>query len=210
MINFREAVATLLAILLLQPAQAQQRASAAAAAASTQTQLRIFVLEGEGAVNVASLNVFTPPVVEVRDSNDRLVERAEVTFHLPPTGAGAFFPNQETSKTVLTNLQGQAAASGFKPNSTLGKFKIRVTAKHGLLSGEASINQSNQATLPSPHKGPTSRVTGFGWKKWVAIAAAGGAAGAILGTRKGSSSSPTAAAPPTVVITPGAPVFGGR
>jgi hypothetical protein len=193
----------LLCALLSRPGLGQQTTPVPRAS------LRILVLEGEGAVNVPSLRIFTPPIVEVRDDNDRPVERAEVTFYLPAAGPGAHFPNQELIKTVPTNSQGQAAALGFAPNSQLGNFRIRVTARFGTLTGEARINQSNAATLPAQKKEGLTSWRPSWWKLALLGAGGGTAAGIIAATRGGGSQNSAAQPLPTVVITPGTVVFGG-
>jgi hypothetical protein len=170
--------------------------------------LRILILEGQDATNNIEKGLSTPPVVEVRDRDDRPVESATVVFRVPPAGPGGSFAGQQLSKTVLTNTQGQAIASGFEPNKLTGRFKIHVTATAGSRMGEAEVNQTNTAdrfsqTPEPPHKKMT-------WKKWAiigGIAAVGATVGVILATRGGSSS---ASANPTITISPGPVTIGGR
>jgi hypothetical protein len=164
--------------------------------------LRIFVLEGHNAINSVEMGLATPPVVEVRDRDDRPVEAATVVFRLPANGPGGFFPDQQLSKTVLTNVQGQAMASGLIPNQSTGRFKIHVTATAGNRTVETDITQTNTGKqfAPSGIETVHKKMT---WWKWTIIggAAAGLTIGIILATRGGSS-------PPTITITPGPVTIG--
>src|SRR5713101_3262850 len=84
--------------------------------------LKILVLEGKDGINNVKLGTVSVPVVEVRDQNDRPVERAEVIFRLPAIGPSGFFPGQALTEKMFTTAQGQAAASGFVPNHEAGRF----------------------------------------------------------------------------------------
>ena len=133
----------------------------------------------------------------------RLESAAEVTFSLPTTGPGGIFPGLQLTKTVRTNVQGQAAASGFTPNNQAGQYTIHVTAKAGNLTGTAEIRQNNLVGAPEP-----TRQSWIGrWKYWlIAGGAAAAAAGIILATQGdgGGTSTDT-----TITITPGTVVIGG-
>jgi hypothetical protein len=141
--------------------------------------LKIIVLEGEG-VYVSPTKYNLPPVVEIRDINDRPIEGAEVTFSLPPTGPGGIFPGLQLTKTVRSNVQGQASAAGFIPNNQPGPYTIHVTATAGSLTGTAEIHQTNLVGAPEPTK-----QSWLGrWKFWlIAGGAAAAATGIILVTR---------------------------
>ena len=200
---YRDSIAVVLsALLCLAPCvQAQQGASVKPRAAGPSGALRVIILDGENAINSIPSRTFAMPVVEVRDENDLPVEGADVTFDLPQVGPGAFFPNQQTSLKTRTNVQGQAAATGFRPNSEPGRFRIRVTASFGGRTGEVGINQVNSAkSLPAGAQVQPKKSS----KKWLWIAlAAGGAAaagGAIWATRGNDS---TAASASTLTLVPG-------
>ena len=127
---------------------------------------------------------------------------AAVVFTLPSEGPGGSFVNGEKTLVVTTDAQGQAAARGLRPNGTVGKFDIRVTASHQGQSASATITQFNQVVQ-------NVKPSGGGSAKWVILLVAlggAGAAGAVLGTR-GSGSSPapptTPPPPPTISISPG-------
>ena len=171
-------------------------------AATVIESLKILVLEGEGAINAVDRNLHKPAVVEIRDQNDRPVEGAEVVFRLPPTGPGGYFPGQKASRTVKSNLQGQAVATGFAPNKETGRFKIHVTATYGNQIGETDISQTNalQVNAVNLEKPPKK----FGWWK---IAALGGggvlAAVLIIVATRGNSDQ-------TITIVPGPVTIGGR
>jgi hypothetical protein len=172
-------------------------------------KLRVLVLEGEHGLNDTERGLPALTVVEVRDENDRPIENADVIFRLPPSGPGGSFPGQKFSRTVRTNAQGQAGATGITPNHELGDFAITVTATYGTLMGRATIHQTNEARVNTVSG---TRVNGgflSKWGKWKWIVAAGLAGGAVVGivlaTGGGSSSSST---PTTVIISPGPIVIG--
>ena len=164
--------------------------------------LKILVLEGTGSINSTAKQEGTPPVVEVRDSNDRPVEGATVVFRLPLTGAGGFFTGQTNSFTTKTNGEGQAIASGFLPNKSTGRFNIHVTAISGNRIGEIDVSQTNTVNgFDSKTSKKHFKMTKW---KWVAV---GGAVAVVtvvivLATQGGSS-------PKTVTISPGPVTIGG-
>jgi hypothetical protein len=182
--------------------QAAPQAGQTESSTANRVGLKIIVLEGQDDF-VSPTKYNLPPVVEVRDANDRPIEGAEVTFSLPTTGPGGIFPGLQLTKTVRTNVQGQAAASGFTPNNQAGQYTIHVTAKAGNLTGTAEIRQNNLVGAPEP-----TRQSWIGrWKYWlIAGGAAAAAAGIILATQGdgGGTSTDT-----TITITPGTVVIGG-
>jgi hypothetical protein len=97
----------------------------------TVQSLRVLALAGDGEMNDLERRVMAPLVVQVIDQNDRPVEGGDVVFRFPLNGPGAVFADQKTSKTVKTNAQGQAAATGWFANGELGKFQVHVTAAYG-------------------------------------------------------------------------------
>ena len=196
-------LALLLAIQSAVPAWvlAQQPLTPTPAPAMTIGSLRILVLEGAGATNSTEKHLATPPVVEVRDENDRPVEGATVVFRLPPSGPGAVFPGQALSRTFRTNLQGQVIATGLTPNNQVGAFRIHVTATAGNKMGEADISQINSASGFAAHtvaaRGKLPR-----WWKWAALSGVGVAVVVIIVVAKGGSSKST------VTISPGPVTIG--
>ncbi|MBX9600216.1 MAG: hypothetical protein K2X35_04390 [Bryobacteraceae bacterium] len=186
------------AVLVLQLSPAPLLAQARSQA------LRIRVLAGEGSVNNVSTRGFTIPVIEVRDDNDLPVEGADVVFEVPAEGPGGKFAGGQSSYKTRTNVQGQAAATGFEPGTQTGSFRFRVTARMGDRTAIAAINQVNSADtfVPEPET-KKSRA----WLKWVIIGGlAGGAAiGAVLATRGGGDSSGS----PRPVLVPGTVGVGG-
>ncbi|GAB4406463.1 MAG: hypothetical protein OHK0021_17980 [Bryobacter sp.] len=165
--------------------------------------IRILILEGEKRPNRLTEGIFAVPVVEVRDSNDRPVEGAKVTFRLPgTTGAGAVFRDGSLEKTFSTNAQGQAMAEGYRPNNIEGKFNVRVTATLEGETTETVIPQSNTFQLQADADRKKKRA----WRKWLWIGglAAGGAVTAYFLLRDSGSSTPV------ITVTPGPPVLGGR
>jgi hypothetical protein len=170
--------------------------------------LKLTALAGNKEMNDLERGLMAPLVIQVLDQNDRPVEGAEVVFRFPLNGPGATFRGGNTSQTVRTNSQGQAAATNWIANQT-GTFSVHVTAAYGNQLGETTVTMTNVTRIVEE----TSRKKkGGSWysPKWVKIALiAGGAAtvaGVILATRGGGSS---ASSTPTITITPGSPTVGG-
>jgi hypothetical protein len=170
--------------------------------------LKVTALAGNHAMNDLERGLMAPLVVQVLDQNDRPVESAEVVFRFPLNGPGATFRGGNTSQTVRTNGQGQAAAMNWMANKQVGTFDVHVTAAYGNQLGEATVSMSNVTRIVDEGKGKQAK-----WysPKWVKIALiAGGAAtvaGIILATRGGGSSSTNST--PSITITPGSPTVGG-
>ncbi len=166
--------------------------------------LRIVVLEGQRRPNRLTEGLFAMPVVEIRDSNDRPVEGAQVMFTLPggANGAGATFRDGSLEKTFSTNAQGQAAADGYIPNAVEGKFVVKVKATYQQETVVIAIAQENTFQLQADADRKKSRA----WRKWLWIGG-GAAAATVLAIvlLKGSDGGPS-----VITVTPGPPVIGGR
>jgi len=171
--------------------------------------LRVLVLEGEGAMNNLEMKVYAPLVIEIRDDNDKPVENAEVTFQLPATGPGGFFPGNQTTKVVKTNLQGQALASGFASNQQTGRFTIHVKAVSGDRFGEADVSQINALRITEADLHPKTGLRRFGWWKIGLIAAAATATIVTIVLVKGGGSSQGSGSQ-TITIIPGPVTVSGR
>jgi hypothetical protein len=170
--------------------------------------LKVTALAGNHAMNDLERGLMSPLVVQVLDQNDRPVEGAEVVFRFPLNGPGATFRGGNTSQTVRTNGQGQAAAVNWTANDQVGDFSVRVTAAYGNQLGETTVTMTNVTRIVGNAKGGRKQTKWYS-SKWVKIALIAGAAatvaGIVLATRGGSSSSST----PTVTIIPGSPTVGG-
>jgi hypothetical protein len=190
-------------------AAAQQQPTDTPAPAGTTTQtavsrntglLRILILEGENVFHNPRLGYTAPLVIEVRDQNGFPIEGADVTFELPATGPGGYFPGQQLSYSTKTNYQGQAEAAGFQPKAENGRFQVRITVSYG--SAKQTI-VANQSVSDSMEPGVVRRSS----RKWLWIGLIGAVAagvGVYLGTRGDNSSSST----PSVVLTPGPVTIG--
>lgn len=170
--------------------------------------LKVTALGGNKGMNDLERGIMSPLVVQVLDQNDRPVDTAEVVFRFPLNGPGATFRGGNTSQTVHTNGQGQAAAMNWTANGQVGTFDVHVTAAYGNQLGETTISMSNVTRIVDEGKGAKKQGKWYS-SKWVKIALiAGGAAtvaGIVLATRGGSSTT----AAPTITITPGSPTVGG-
>jgi len=176
----------------------QQQPTTTAAPPAT---LDVYVLRGEGAVNVIPTSSVVTPVVEIRDESGRPLAGAEVIFRLPEAGPGGRFAGDSPTFRTISNPAGQAAPSGFAINKDAGAFLIHVTASLRDRRGSAVIHQVNSQKDPAlePVKKSGSR------RKWYiigALAAAGVAGGIVAATRGGNST-------PTVTISSGPGTVGG-
>jgi hypothetical protein len=171
--------------------------------------LKVTALAGNKAMNDLERGLMTPFVIQVLDQNDRPVEGAEVVFRFPLNGPSATFRGGNTSQTVRTNGQGQAAAVNWTANNQVGTFDIHVTAAYGNQLGETTVSMTNVTRIVEAEKGGQKHAKWYS-SKWVKIALiAGGAAavaGIVLATRGGGGSSSSTS---TVTITPGSPTVGG-
>ena len=171
----------------------------------TVKSLRVTALAGNGEMNDLERRVMAPLVVQVVDQNDRPIEGADVVFRFQLGGPGASFADQKNSKTVRTNLQVQAAATGWTANGQVGTFQIHVTASYGNQIGEATISMTNVTRIT--REGKTSRKHRSWYaSKWVKIGAIAGAAGLVAGIVLATRGSGTSTR--TVTISPGSPSVG--
>jgi hypothetical protein len=203
----------LVAVLLVWPAEAAGQQPPAAppekpmAPLPMVQNLKLTALAGDGEMNNLERRVMAPVVVQVVDQNDRPVEGADVVFRFPLNGPGAAFAGQKSSKTVKTNGQGQAAATGWTANGEVGSFQVHVTAAYGNQIGEITISMTNVTRIAG--EGKTYRVKHRRWysSKWVKIGLiAGGAAaaaGIVLAVTGGGGSSGH-----SITISPGSPTVG--
>jgi len=168
------------------------------ATAQSRPALTIIVVEGEGNVNDIQRGIGRAPVIEVRDENDKPVAGARLTFSLPERGPGGSFFGSGLSLNALTNEQGRATAAGFRPNTTEGRFQIRVNAVQGDRTATASINQSNAQSRANATAKPEKKF----WKsKLFAVIALGAIAGTIAATHGGDDTPAT--------VTPGTTISAG-
>jgi hypothetical protein len=203
-------------LILPPPAGAQQSATPAgtkpAVPAGSMQSLKVVPLAGNGESNDLERRVMAPLVVEVLDLQDRPIEGAEVVFRFPLRGPSAAFADQKSSKTVRTNGQGEAAATGWTANNEVGSFQVHVTAAYGNEIGETTITMLNATRVRDVDLNRTARRKSLWTSKWFKIGLiAGGAglvAGIVLATRGGGTAS-TSTSTSTITINPGSPSVGG-
>lgn len=177
-------------------AQQPPAAVTPAAVVPVTTGIKILVLEGQNAVNSVRSATAIPPVVEVRDENDLPIEGATVTFQLPQSGPGGFFPGQKLTLEAKTDFRGQVGATGFVPNNKDGAFKIHVTATESGRTADIVISQTNSAAALSA--ATSQRKKPFWRNKYVLIGGAAVVATTlVIALTRGSPKNPT------VTITPG-------
>jgi hypothetical protein len=172
-----------------------------------QKALKIVVLEGDGAFNDIKRKLARNIIVEVHDEGGRLVQGAQVVFTLPEVGPSGSFAGGVKKFTATTDGQGRASTNSLKPNTSEGRFNIKVAATAPDASGSIVISQSN--TLAGGVMGADTGGGSSTKKLLLLLAISGGAAGGIYaGTHRGGSSS--AAAPPTpTTLTVGSVTVGG-
>jgi hypothetical protein len=188
----RAACAAFLSCILATPAGAQNAG------------IKIVVQEGQGAINNIPQRRAKEPVVQVQHEDGEPVVGATVTFLLPDTGASGTFADGARMLNIQTDVKGQAVGRGLKPNSTAGRFLIRVSASYHGQNANTTIAQINAI--------PAGATKGGNGKMFLIIALIGGAAAgglaAAMGGKSGSSSSGVSSPvtnPPGTVLVPGSP-----
>ncbi len=167
------------------------------AIAQTRPGLKIVVIEGEGAVHNIQTGLGRSPVVEVRDEDDKPVAGARLTFALPERGPSGSFFGAGTVLNVTTNEQGRATGAGFRPNSSEGRFQIRVTAAQGDRTGFVNITQTN-VLPPGGSNDVVQSQRKFGRGKLIGVLAVGAIIAAVALTR-GGNDTPATTTPGTTV-----------
>ena len=170
------------------------------AVAASGAGLQVKVLEGNGVTNSIHQGFARDIVVEVLDSAGRPVEDAQVTVVLPARGVGAYFgePFHNAIATKETDDDGRVAFRRIHLRKLTGEFPVRVLARRGELSGEASASQTNSDVAEGPEKRfSRRRMVIYG------ILAGGAAAGIITGLHNADKG------PSVFSVTPGAPTLSG-
>ena len=170
-----------------------------------QQGLRLETRAGDGAFNDVGRNEISPVAVAIRDSSDRPVPGAKVTFTLPFSGAGAIFQGGSREQTVTADEMGMARMPSAKPNKEEGRFNIKVKAEaEGGRSGTLVVSQSNTSAMTSKSK-PSRTLL-------ILSLVSGGATAAIFAAKRGGSgstggggTSPSSTSLTAGVITVGAP-----
>jgi hypothetical protein len=216
-LRVKQCLSPLIAVLLAAPSSITAQQPAVPAPAETKPvaplpmvqNLKVVALAGNGEMNDLERRVMAPLVVEVLDLQDRPIEGAEVVFRFPLRGPSALFADQKSAKTVRTNGQGEAAATGWTANNEVGNFQVHVTATYGNQMGETTISMSNAERVPDAVLNRTGKRKTLWSSKWFKIGliagGAGLAAGIVLATRGGGGSATT----PTITVSPGSPSVGG-
>lgn len=172
-----------------------------------QGSLKVIVLEGEGAFNNVKQKTGRDALVEVRDLQDRPISGALVQFTLPFEGPSGTFANHSRVYRTSTDANGRAKTEGLTPNSTEGRFSIKVDVSQNGREGHAIISQSN--TLAGGLNVPGK--TGGSSKKilWLGLIGGAAAGGILAASHGGGHSTPAAAAPTPTSLTIGAISVGG-
>lgn len=175
-------------------------------AAQDKGLLKIAILQGDGAFNDIRKKVAHEAVVEVRDENDHVVPNARVVFSAPSAGPGGTFEDGQRTYIATTDAQGRAAARGFKPNTTEGRFSIRVTASAGGRIGSAQLSQSNTLAGGQGFEPNKKSKT-----KYILLGVLAGAAvgGAMAATHGGGNAPVAAPLPVPTTVSTGTITVGG-
>jgi hypothetical protein len=155
-------------------------------------QYKLIIVRGDNAQNNIKKGRATRPVVEVRDRNNNPVAGVAVTFLLPSSGPSGIFVGGSQTTTVVTNAQGQAAAS-YTPNTVPGKFNINISAS---VSG-----QSVAAQIAAVNVLAGAAIAGSTMAIIIGVIAAAGAGAAVAATRSNGNGGTTT--PTGIRITPG-------
>lgn len=175
--------------------------------------LTIVILEGEGSFNNVKKKLGRDIRVEVRDDHETPVADADVVFTAPAFGASVSF-NKQAEFRARTDERGQAKTTGLMPNTTEGKFNIRVIATSQERTGSVVVSQTN--TLAggienTPTNSPTASGGGGMNKKallWTLISA-GATAGILIATSSGGNSSTVISGGGPVSLSVGTVTVGG-
>ena len=143
-------------------------------------KLQLVVLRGEDAQNNIKKGRATKAVVEVRDRNNKPVAGVAVLFLLPDSGPSGTFVGGAHTASVSTNSLGQASVT-YQPNSVVGKFNLKVTAKSGQTESSVNIPQTNLAAAAAAVSTTTMVL--------LVIAGAGAAVGLGVGLSQGGGTS---------------------
>lgn len=163
-----------------------------ACVAQAQTSLNITAIQGDGTFNSIKGKTAQSPVVEVKDQQGNPVEGATVRFVLPMSGPSAKFADGSLTAETTTDEHGRASAPVLMPNSTEGRFNIKVTATSGSRQGSLIVAQTNTLAEASSHSSK---------KLWLILLLVGGAgAGAALALHGGSKGGSTTPPPPPPVV----------
>jgi hypothetical protein len=195
--NTRTSPQALIAAILILAVSGFPYSARAQASGDAPPKLNIDIIEGEDAINNIRLRTAREPIVEVTDENHKPIAGALVLFALPTSGPGGEFANGARTLSVVTDAQGRAVATGFRPNATTGHFEIRVNASYRGATAERRIRQRN--AKPGLSTGAKAAI--------IAAIIAAAIAGIVIGLNHGGGSS--SSTPPTV-ITPGPPTVGGK
>jgi hypothetical protein len=163
----------------------------------------ILVVEGEGVTSKTRQRVARDPVVKIEDDDHRPLADAAVVFALPVSGTTGEFANGSKTLTVVTDMNGQAAAHGLKTNEVPGKLQIYVTASYHGLRARTLINQFVEAVPGAKTPTPDLHTSKSGGQwKWIVlgIVAAGGAGAGVYFGKHTSSSPPISISTGTVVF----------
>jgi hypothetical protein len=198
---------TLIVLLHLLPdanAQAPAPTSQTISQPATVRNLKVVPLAGNHEMNDLQNKVMAPLVVQVLDQNDQPVEGADVTFRFPVDGPTGIFAGQKNGQTFRTNADGEAAAVGWRANSEVGSFQVRVTAFRGTEEGSTVISMTNVTRITDAVKVHQKKWWSTRWGKITIVAGAAVVTAVAVLASRGSGSG-------TKVInaTPGSPTIGG-
>jgi hypothetical protein len=167
---------------------------------------KVVPLQGAEGMNDISTGSAIEPVVEVRDGRDLPLPGVDVTFQLPTTGPGGFFPGRTFALNTRTNERGQAAGTGFTPNNLAGRFVIRVTAASENQTASLLINQRNVRDNTEAARLTSAKTRSLKWKIISIAAGAAVTVGIIAATHGGGGGSSTAPSIPNSVSVGAGPI----
>lgn len=160
------------------------------------TQLNLVIVRGDGGINQVRQQAGSDAMVRVEDQNHQPVSGAVVSFTLPSEGASGEFGNHSKTLTVVTGNEGEAVATGLRPNQVAGKVPVYINASYRGLMTRGSLMRVNVA-------GQGAKSHSGGKLALVLLLVAGAAAGGAVAATRGKQSGTAAAGSVPIGLSPG-------
>ena len=158
--------------------------------------LRIQIIQGNDAQNILEQIPANPIAIRVINQNSQPIQGANVVFTAPEKGPSGDFATGLNSFQTLTDEQGIARATEYRPNDISGTYQIRVQVDY--------LGEITAALIRQTNVGP-KRSLG----KVIVILAAAGAAGVAGTALAGRSSNKNSGTPTSPAATIPTITFGG-
>ena len=128
------------------PVQGAQAPASGSPAGHNPSSLSVNVISGRNGTNILKPTSAVQPVLEVRDSNNRPLIGAVVTFSSPMDEPTVRFPNGNRNYSMVTDESGRVTVENMVPLG-VGKFDMDIAVSYGDSHADAVIPQTNYPTL---------------------------------------------------------------